>query len=455
MKATLTPLDIEETFQNALHEGWIREEDTTVIFHDLTFLAEKVNLLKNLFPFGTLHAIAIKANPLLRILEFLRQLGMGAEAASLGEVTLALEAGYDPHMVVFDSPVKTISDLEFAMKAGVHINIDNFSELQRIATLRERLHSESSFGIRINPQVGTGQIAGSSVAGIYSKFGIPITSGRRELLGAFHQYKWLTGLHLHVGSQGCPMELLLAGISRVYQLMEEVNTMSGSQRIRMFDIGGGMPAIYRHSDPGFSMESYLSAIQERFPGLFNLQATSFPPSIITEFGRWVHAGAGWVACRVEYVKSDPPQNTVMIHAGADLFLRECLNPTDWHHEYTLLDYSGRIKYSTIKNDHPQDDLDSTNYNKMMEESSLPLISYNIAGPLCFSGDILARDIHFPKIEEGDYIVIHDAGGYTFSMWSRYNSRQTPRIIGYKNNGQQFEFLKERESVQQLSGFWHS
>ncbi|MEI6898411.1 MAG: hypothetical protein WCL00_00920, partial [Bacteroidota bacterium] len=77
MKATLTPLDIEETFQNALHEGWIREEDTTVIFHDLTFLAEKVNLLKNLFPFGTLHAIAIKANPLLRILEFLRQLGMG------------------------------------------------------------------------------------------------------------------------------------------------------------------------------------------------------------------------------------------------------------------------------------------------------------------------------------------------------------------------------------------
>jgi len=210
----------------------------------------------------------------------------------------------------------------------------------------------------------------------------------------------------------------------LYECAEEVNTLCSDRRIRIFDIGGGFPVSYDSSVEPPSMEEYACEIQKRFPSLFTPRY-----SLFTEFGRWVHVNAGWTVSRVEYVKRDPGINTAMIHVGADLFLRECLNPQAWKHEYTLFGKTGRRK--TGKDLNP----------------------YNLAGPLCFSGDILARNVVLPVTEEGDYLVIHDTGGYTFSMWSRYNSRQTPKILGYQRDGDTFEVLRERESFGDLAGFW--
>jgi diaminopimelate decarboxylase len=291
--------------------------------------------------------------------------------------------------------------------------------------LKQRLPSVSTIGIRINPQVGIGTIEESSVAGEYSKFGIPIKSKREELTAAFLNHPWLTGVHLHVGSQGCPMELLLSGIGILYDFVGEINEKrkeAGHLPVTVFDIGGGLPISYRSDQVPVSMETYALEIADRFPSLFTSHF-----SLLTEFGRWVHVNAGWTVSRVEYVKRDPGINTLMIHAGADLFLRECLNPLNWQHEYSVFDKTGNLK-SGVDSNH-----------------------YNLAGPLCFSGDILARDVELPVTEEGDYLVIHDTGGYTLSMWSRYNSRLTPRVVGYA--GEVFEILKERESFEELAGFW--
>lgn len=79
--------------------------------------------------------------------------------------------------------------------------------------------------------------------------------------------------------------------------------------------------------------------------------------------------------------------------------------------------------------------------------------YWVAGPLCFSGDVVARDVELPVVEAGDYIIIHDTGAYTLSMWSRYNSRQIPKVIGYHNDTNQFEILKKRETYNDLIRFW--
>jgi diaminopimelate decarboxylase len=338
---------------------------------------------------------------------------------------MAMKAGYPAKMIVFDSPVKTWQELEFALTAGVHINIDSLAELERIAVLKQTIVSGSTIGIRINPQVGVGTIAESSVAGEYSKFGVPVKTRRKELEDAFLTYPWLTGVHLHVGSQGCSMELLLSGIDVLYNFVCEINEKrkaSGMEPISIFDIGGGVPVSYLEAQNPVSMEDYAYAIRNEFPGLFTNHF-----SLITEFGRWVHVNAGWTVSRVEYVKRESGINTAMIHAGADLFLRECLNPTSWQHEYSVFDKTGNLK------------------------SGRDVNPYNLAGPLCFSGDILARNVVLPVIEEGDYLVIHDTGGYTFSMWSRYNSRQTPGIIGYA--GEEFQVLKERESFEELERFW--
>lgn len=416
---------VGDALRAALSKGLIREEDSLVMFHDLNFLRERILRLKSDFPESTLHAIATKANPLRKVLEFVRQLGAGAEVASLGELKLALDAGYLADKIVFDSPAKTRQELEFALSKGVHINIDSLSELNRVAAIKQKTESASTIGIRINPQVGIGTIEESSVAGEYSKFGVPVTSKRKELEDAFLTYPWLTGVHLHVGSQGCSLELLLNGIGILYDFVVELNgkrNAKGFVPITLFDIGGGIPVIYKQDHVPFSMEDYVHGIATRYPALFTPHYL-----LLTEFGRWVHVNAGWTLSRIEYVKRDPGINTAMIHAGADLFLRECLNPRDWQHEYTLFDKSGNPKFGTDRN------------------------PYNLAGPLCFSGDILARNVPLPVMEEGDYLVIHDTGGYTFSMWSRYNSRQTPRILGYQDDD--FLILKERETFEELSHFW--
>ena len=249
---------------------------------------------------------------------------------------------------------------------------------------------------------------------------------RAALEEAFTTYPWLTGVHLHVGSQGCSVGMLTEGVGILYDFVLEMNEKrrrTGLPPISVFDTGGGLPVAYHPGSCPASMEVYAAAISERAPLLFDPDHFR----LITEFGRWIYTNPGWTVSRVEYVKQDPGIKTAMLHTGADLFLRECLNPKDWSHEYSVFDKSGNPK------------------------TGLDDLPYNLAGPLCFSGDIIARHVSLPKVDEGDFLVIHDTGGYTFSMWSRYNSRQTPRIAGYR--GDQFEIIRERETLDELHAFW--
>ncbi len=421
--------EIELALKSALRQGMIREEDSAVMFYDLAFFTERLNYLIACFPATTLHGLAVKANPLRGVMELASETGrnqacnIGVEAASIGEVDMALNAGYDPSRIVYDSPVKTLKELEFALASGVHINIDNLDELERVNLLLKTTPSTSTFGIRINPQVGVGTILESSVAGEYSKFGVPIGSRKEELTKAFLTFPWLQGMHLHVGSQGCSTEMLVRGIGVLYDFaltLNQLRTSINFPPINIFDIGGGLPVSYNGMVPASSMGDYAAAIKQRAPMLSAFK-------IITEFGRWIYTNAGWTVSKVEYVKHDPGVNTAMLHVGADLFIRECLNPKDWQHEYSVYDKTGNLK---------------------MGNDTVP---YTLAGPLCFAGDILARGVILPVVEAGDYLVIHDTGSYTFSMWSHYNSRQTPRILGYSR--EKFEILKERQGLGEVRDFW--
>lgn len=429
MKSRIADKEISNVLHKALASGSFKPEtDTAAIFYDLDFLEERVQDLIHLFPKNSLHAIAVKANPLLRILEKLTTLRLGSEAASLPELHLSLEAGFSPDTIVFDSPCKTEEELRFAMGKGVHINADSLDELERIDKLLKEIKSKSTFGIRINPQVGTGAIKSTSVAGNISKFGVPIESNRKNLINAFQKYPWLKGVHLHIGSQGMPAELLTKGVRKVMDLVLEINQKydnpKGSQRIFIFDMGGGLAISYRKDREALSMKDYREALEEKVPELFN---GNF--KIITEFGRYIHTNTAWAVSRVEYVKKEPGYNIIMSHLGADFMLRECYNPQDWHHEISVLDSKGNIKDSSLTE------------------------NYFIAGPLCFAGDVIGHDIELPVVEEGDYIIIHDVGAYTLSMWSRYNSRQVPVVLGYKSGGEEFEALKEREEINEVIDFW--
>ena len=151
---------------------------------------------------------------------------------------------------------------------------------------------------------------------------------------------------------------------------------------------------------------------------------------MTEFGRLVNAKAGWAASRVEYTKQAGGRRIAVIHLGADFLVRPAYVPEVWRHRVTVHGSAGMPKAG-------------------------PVVSQDIAGPLCFSGDLVARQRDLPLTEPGDWVVIHDAGAYTLSMWSRYNSRQAPAVYAYEADaaGVKLQQVKPAETVDDVLRFW--
>lgn len=428
MKEKITKNDIELTFVNAVKKKLLKPEDSAAIFYDLTFLKERIEEVKKSFPSNSLHTVAIKACPVINVLKYIKSFGTGLEAASLPEVYLAENSGYENENIVFDSPAKTKDEIEYAINLKAHINADSLAELEVINQIVGGNKSGATFGLRINPQVGTGKILITSVAGDYSKFGVPVKEFRKQIVEAYLKYDWLTGIHLHVGSQGCPIELFIKGIDVVYQLTCEINSLLAKQnkgrQINIFDLGGGFPVSYRKEETAISIADYAKTMKENFPLLFTDKF-----KLITEFGRYYYANTAFAVSRIDNIKHQKGITTIVSHLGADFLLRRAYVPEQWHHDMDIMSGGGEFRSGAA------------------EEKSV------IAGPLCFAGDVIAKEILLPKAETGDYIVIHDVGAYTLSMWSRYNSRQMPKIIGYLNNGEDFILLKERESLDKVLQFW--
>ena len=427
----LSPKEIETALCSAIHEGrFIPSVDKCALIYDTVILEKRVAEIFSTFPSGTLHAVAIKANPLEFALRKFVSLGCGLEAATIPELELALNAGAEPASIVYDSPTKSKDDLRRALEVGCIINADSLQELKTIdSILAARNSSSSLIGLRVNPQVGQGTIASTSVAGEYSKFGVPLRSRRSEILEAYERYDWLSGLHFHVGSQACDMDMLLAAAEEMQDLLKEIEhrrRVKGARNpIRFVDIGGGLPVEYLTSEPKSSIDEYAKALLERCPTIFNDER-----KVITEFGRLINANSAFAVSEVEYVKEEAAGNTAMIHLGADMFLRECYRPEDWPHEFIAFQPNGRALVG-LKDQY-----------------------YNVAGPLCFAGDIVGKQILLPNLSVGDLIVVRDSGAYTLSMWSRYNSRQTPKVIAV-SAGTAPRVVKEKETIDSIISFWRS
>lgn len=415
----LTPETLARRCERLVADGHL-DGERAVMVHDLDRMEARVQALRDAFPSNALHGIAVKANPLVSVLEALVAAGAGLECASIEEVELCLAAGCPPEKIIFDSPAKTRDEIAFALEKGLHLNLDNFDELQRVATLAPS-GPRGHVGIRVNPQVGRGSISMTSVAGRLSKFGVPLKTRRRALIEAFERYSWLDGLHVHVGSQGCTLDQLIDAAKVVWAFRVEAMTRRTAP-ITQLDIGGGLPVAYTHADRPPELSTYVARLREAIPGAFEKDVR-----LLTEFGRSVHAGCGWSISRVEYVKREEGQTMAVIHLGADALMRRVYRPDDWDHELMVLDPRGGLK---------------------PPGASAPV---TVVGPLCFGGDIIARDRMLPPVEEGDLIIIRDTGAYTLSMWSRHCSRGLPKVIGWRDDAR--SLLKRRETPADVVSFW--
>lgn len=413
------PFDVRPIV-DAIEAGWFGAADQSILLHDLGLLDEHVAELHQHFPQGTLHAVAIKANPVIRILERVVASGAGLEAASMEEVHLARAAGCDPAALVFDSPAKTVEELIEALDLGVVVNANSFEELRRIdAVIDER--TTSRVGLRVNPEVGNGRIGTTSVASGESKFGVT-GSDSEAVMSAFARYPWLTGLHCHVGSQGCDLELLVGAARRVRDLTMQVRERFGDDRLQFIDLGGGLPVAYADNDHPPTIATYAKALGAAVPELFDGSV-----QLITEFGRTVHAACGLAVSRIEYVNAlSGGRQQVVIHLGADFLLRPVYRPEDWSHRFVALDSTGSARTNA-------------------------LLTTEIVGPLCFGGDVVARNVELPAASPGDLIAIRDIGAYTLSMWSRHCSRGIPKVVGHDSKG--FSLLRRPENPADVVQFW--
>lgn len=398
-------------------------ESPLAAFIDVEGVAESVRSLRSAWPdsVSVRHTFAAKANCLVPVLRMLRANGMGCEVASRGELAQALAAGFQAEEIVFDSPAKTWFDLEEALQRGVAINIDNFQELGRVDEILGSCETTSRIGIRINPQIGIGAIAALSTASSTSKFGIPLRDEGSEarLVEAYLARHWLRWAHVHVGSQGCPLELIAQGVARTVAFAEMVNAEAGYRQIIGIDVGGGSTVDFEGdaTPPGF--EDHVRHLRAAAPILF-----SGGYQIVTEFGRSILAKQGFIAARVEYTKSAGGRPIAITHAGAHVAARTTLAPESWRLRVGVYDEKGAPKVGT-------------------------LLEQDVVGPCCFAGDMLAEARMLPRLEPGDLITLLDTGAYYFSTPYRYNSLPDPPVYAFeieRNNTVRFSRLREAETV---------
>lgn len=414
-KNNLLPIEvINDDWRRFMASGLITEEDTVICFYNLDFFQKRMEKISEAFPSNWKHSIAIKSNPLPTILRNASALGFGAEAASFEEVLIGVKS--DAKFIVWDSPVKTALEQKrvFEQPTFTYINTNSLEELQELIQISETIPAHIQIGLRINPQQSASAIASMNVSGKRSKFGEPI-SNRDAIVTVLKKSPIKIGLHVHASSQNINTSETIMAIRAVYELAEEV----GWDNIAYFDIGGGYPVDYGFAEVP-SIALYAKDLEAAAPKLFNGSV-----NVITEFGRYYHANAGWTASLVASVKNFHDYQVIIQHAGADLFLRESYEPGKWPHRLFIHDGANILNRDVVLSD--------------------------VAGPLCFGGDYLAKEVELPKTSKGNWILILDTGANSFALWSKHCSRPFPKIIGIQNGS--FQLLKDRDSSEEAVAFW--
>lgn len=363
-------------------------EDTAVIGVNLPVLVSRLRHLKEVFPAGVQHSIAIKTNPHPNVLEFLVHQGFGLEAASIEEVRMALKAGCAPGDIVFDSPVKTRHEIrEISSLSDMLVNVNSIEELDRF-----KPDFKGIIGIRINPQVHTGAPELFDVSKNESKFGVPVDMKDR-IVDAALRYP-VRALHMHSGSQMNDLNVQRGALKELKRIADAINAVAPG-KIKILDIGGGLPTEPLSGKT--RMEAYGQIVAEVF------RQSSY--LLVTEFGQWIQAESGFAISTIEYLLSP---NRLFIHLGADFFMRDAYSRprsfpmTVWNGDGTQVEGQDKL--------------------------------YDVAGPLCFAGDYLAHSSLLPNnLQEGQFLFIDHTGANTYGLWSRHCSRTLPATWAWDGN----------------------
>ena len=349
---------------------------------------------------------AVKANGNLAVLRALASFGAGADIVSVGELYRAMRAGFDPKKVVFAGVGKTERELIAGLGERILLfNVESASELEHLDRLASRHGKRARVALRVNPDVDAETHEHVATGRAFDKFGIPVDEALAlaERLGEYRSVD-LIGVHQHIGSQITKLAPFTESVGKSAGLVAELKDRGFD--IKYFNIGGGLGVRYKDEETP-SPKELVDAVRP------TLESTG--TKILCEMGRYIAARAGALLTRVIYRKRSGEKDFIVADAGMNDLLRP--SHYDAHHEVRAVSEDGSVANA------------------------------DLVGPVCESGDYLARDRELPDAREGDLLAVMCAGAYGFSMASNYNSRPRPAEVLVR--GDRWAVVRERESYADL------
>jgi len=351
---------------------------------------------------------ACKANTNLAVMRILEQEGSGIDAVSPGEIYTSLLAGFDPERILYTGNNVTDEELKFAVDSGVIINLDSISALKRLSKLTDPEKVKISF--RVNPKVGAGHHEHCITGGDLSKFGV-MEEEAAEVYSLAQDLGFTPiGIHTHIGSGILDPEPFMLAVETLMDVAGKVKEQSGV-KFEFIDFGGGLGIPYTPEESKLDIETFSKEITDLYKDKLN-EYNLGKPAMCIEPGRYIVGDASILLTKVNTIKQSYRK-----FAGVDAGFNTLLRPSmygSYHHIVVA--------------------------NKPNAENTQNI---DIAGNVCESGDLFARDRPMPEIEEGDILAIFNAGAYAFSMSSQYNSR--PKTMEILVNNGESEIVRERET----------
>jgi diaminopimelate decarboxylase len=330
---------------------------------------------------------AVKANSNINILKLLAELGSGFDVVSGNELKRCLLAGADKKKIVFSGVGKSYDEIKFAIENDIlSINIESLGEFERILEISKKLDKSINCALRVNPDIKIDSHKYIETGAKTSKFGLDIESVNKiSELSRGSDFINITTVACHIGSQISDENLILKSLDYIKDVADQLST--DGHDLKFLDIGGGLGIQYKDEDKG-DPKILLTEVKNKLKGSHY--------QLILEPGRSIVGTSGILLTKVEYIKDAGEKKFAIIDAGMNDLIRPSLYEA-WHQV------------------------------KEVEQSEVDMETYDLAGPVCETGDVLAKDRNL-RIKPNDYLAFMDVGAYGSVMSSNYNSRLRPQEI---------------------------
>jgi diaminopimelate decarboxylase len=414
---------IHEPFENRNGELYVdgistvelaKKYDTPLYVISEKRVRENYNLLckalTSNYPKVSIH-YAAKANSNLSVLKILETAGANLDVVSPGEVSMALTSGFPPDRILFTGTSVRTDELEFLVNSNVTVNIDSLSQLDRLL----KLSVPKILSVRVNPEVGAGLHSHVITAGKQSKFGL----WEADALQAYEISKKAGverfGIQMHIGSGILDPKPFVQALEKLLHIAKKVHERLGIT-FEFVDMGGGFGVPYKPEDTELDLEVFSEKVLSLFKSRIEKDGLG-EPNFCVEPGRYLVADASILLTAVNTVKTTPFKKFIGVDAGFNTLVR----PTMYGSYHQII---------------------VANKLNAPEEAVC-----DVVGPICESGDVLAKDRRLPLIQEGDLLAVLNVGAYGFAMSSQYNAR--PRAAEVLVKSGKVTIVREREQLDDL------